>query len=113
MEDQNELVEVVDFTFLVAVPGKDGEPAKMHYTVREHEGDVLNEAPGAVTIQFGPRDMPGGGRLPGKKITLASGQLVGLERDSRLEKRKRPSVASLLDPQRELKEKAGTVLAAS
>lgn len=99
MED-NELVEVTDLTFLLAVPGQAGEPAKLRYTVREHLGDGLNEAPGALTIQFGPRDLPGGRRLTGKKVTIASSQLVGLERDVRLEPRVRPSAAMLLNPEK-------------
>lgn len=108
-QDSSEFVEVMDITVLVAVAGVDGEPAKLHYTVREHQGDLLGEQPGALVIQFGPRDQPDGSRLSGKKVTLSSAQLVGMERESRLERRVRPSVANLVDPRRSLKEKMGAV----
>lgn len=99
MED-NDLVEVLELTFLVAVPGQNGEPAKLQYTVRSHRGDVVTEQPGGVSIQFAPRELANGQRLAGKKVTLASAQLVGMEREVRLEPRVRLSAASLLDPNR-------------
>lgn len=109
MENTDDLVEVVDLTFLVAVPGVNGEPAKLHYTLREHQDDRLGQEPGAAVIQFGPRELPNGKRLAGKKVTLNTMHIVGLEREVRLEKRVRPSIATLVDPQRELREKAGIV----
>ena len=111
MSEENELVDALDLTFILAVPGTNGEPAKLTYTVREHVGDVVTEAPGALSIQFAPRDLPNGKRVAGKKVTIASGQLVGMERDVRLEPRVRPSAASIINPAKasveELKKKHG------
>lgn len=94
---ETEFVDVVDLTFLLGVPGVNGEPARLRYTVREHEGDVMSEAPGALTIQYAPRDVQGQ-RIAGKKVTLASAHLVGMERETRRERRVRQTVAEMTNP---------------
>ena len=109
----DEFVEVVDVTFLVAAPGKDGEPAKVSYTVRPGDA-MLDTQPGVVNIVFAPREvLVGGGgdpyRLKSDVVTMVG--FIGMERKHRLERKVRPSVAGLLSREvaeiEVLKRKAG------
>lgn len=112
MDESNELVQVLDFTVKFLVPGKDGGLAQERYTVREHEGDSVAHGEGALTIRYAAKDVKGQ-RLPGRSITFQLVMIAGYERDVRLEPKVRKSVASLVNPVAELKEKAGVVLASS
>lgn len=89
--EQDDKVEVLDLEFILAVPGRDGRPATLEYTVREHVGDAVTEQPGAVAIHFAGRDVDGR-KVPGDHVTIATAQLVGMHRRVRLERRVRPAL---------------------
>lgn len=91
-----ELVEVVAVTVYLPVPGRDGQPAMLHYTVRP--GDTLVMKPGVVEIHFASKEVKLRNEvrsLPGKRVTLVAANCVSIEQESRLEPKTRPSAASL------------------
>jgi hypothetical protein len=97
---ESEFIEVMDLVFYLAVPGVDGQPATLQYTVRPSEGDVYGQQEGGVNIQFAPRDVLVGTerkRVPGRKVMLSSTHLVGLERVTRYDRRERPSLKFIAD----------------
>jgi len=93
-------VEVLDMTFVFGFAGPDGKPARLTYTIKDHEGDVVKQLPGGFKIQRPAKDVEREGetyRVKGEDIFINAGNVVAIENIVRLERRERLSAKEMIE----------------